>query len=189
MNLLLLLLFSCFLCELNAQIEFYECPKKAKYEYVSNAKLVPTYFQGQDSTLFNYQIDTGKSVVLRYEHYYDCSETGHLGVYATFIWSIPFASTSFEIQLDKIDSLQTPLNYLTGCGPPCKQYNYKMIQATGSLRGELIKKVWYITGKLNMVLYNNYLNTSISKDLIIDGTYVLWKQKRQYKKGHKFHGF
>lgn len=190
MKLFFLLFFCSLLCDLNAQVEFYDCPKEKKYEYVTNAKLFPKYLLGNDSIYLNWKIDTGKAIVLKYEHYYDCSGTGHLGVSASFIWSIPIASTKFEIQLSKFDSLQTPLLYMSGCGPPCRQYNFEMTHAEGIIRGELINNVWQVTGTIKMILYNKSSKVSAaSKDLVIDGTYVLWKQKRKDRKGHKFNGF
>ena len=189
MKLLFLLIFSSLLCDLDAQIEFYDCPKEPKYEYVSKARLFPKYLLGQDSIYFNWKIDTGNAIVLKYQHYYDCSASGHLGVFASFIWSIPFTSTKFEIQLDKIDSLQTQFLYMTGCGPPCRKYNFEMTRADGIIQGVLIDKIWHITGNIKMILYNKSLNISTSKDLLVDGTYVLWKQKRKDRKGYKFNGF
>jgi hypothetical protein len=189
MKLLLPLLFCLPLCKLNAQLEFYDCPKEKKHEYVSNARLFPKYLLGNDTLYHNWKIDTGNAIVLKYEHHYDCSGTGHLGVIASFLWSIPKASTTFEIQLNKIDSLQTPVLYVTGCGPPCRKYNFEMTQVDGVIRGELINKVWQVTGIIKMVLYNRSSKVSASKDLMIDGAYVSWKQKRKDKKVHKFNGF
>ena len=189
MKLFFLLLFCSLLCDLNAQLDFYDCPKEKKYEYVSNARLFPKYMLGSDSVYLNWKVDTGKAIVLKYKHSYDCSGTGHLGVIASFIWSIPSSSTKFEIQLNKFDSLQTPLLYMTGCGPPCRQYNFEMTHADGTINGELINNVWQVKGNIKMVLYNKSLNISTSKNLIIDGSYVLWKQKRQDRKGYKFNGF
>jgi len=114
--------------------------------------------------------DTGNAFLLRYQHYYDYSGTGHLGMFASFIWSIPFDSTTFEIQLEKIDSLQTPLLYMTEWGPPCRKYNFEMTHANGLIQGELINNIWGVKGNIKMVLYSKSLNVSRTKDLIVDGS-------------------
>lgn len=189
MKLLFLLLFCSLLSELNAQVEFYDCPKEKKYEYVSNARLLPKYLLGNDSLFLNWKIDKGNAIVLKYEQYYDCSGTGHLGVIASFIWSIPDSLTKFKIQLNKIDSLQTPLLYITGCGPPCRKYNFEMTSAMGTIYGELINNTWQVKGNIKMTLYSKYLKVLIPKDLVIDGSYVFWEQKPKDRKGHKFNGF
>src|SRR5258706_11964357 len=184
MKLLFLLLFCSLLCDLNAQIEFYDCPKETKYEYVSGARLFPKYLLENDSGYHNWKIDTGDAIVLKYEHNYDCSGNGHFGVIASLIWSIPKNSTTFEIQLSKIDSLQTPLIYQTACGPPCRKYNCEITHAAGIIQGVLIDKVWQVKGNIKMRLYNKSLNISTSKELLIDGKYVLWKQKQKERKGY-----
>ena len=189
MKLFFHLLFCSFICDLNAQVEFYDCPKEKKYQYVSNAKLFPRYLLGNDSLHLNWDIDTGNAIVLKYEHYFDCSGTGHLGVIASFIWSIPITWKKFEINLGRFDSIQTPILYMTGCGPPCKHYNFEMTHAAGTVRGELINNVWQVSGSLKMTLRNRISNVSASKDLVVNGSYVLWKQKRRYRKYHKFYGF
>ena len=189
MKLLFFLLFCCSLYDLTAQVEFYDCPKERKYEYVSSAKLIPKYLLGQDSIYFNWKIDTGNAIVFKYKNYYDCTGNGHLGVIASLIWSIPKNLKTFEIQLNKIDSLRTPLIYITGCGPPCRKYNFEMTYAEGTIKGELINNVWQVTGSIKMMLYNKSSQISVFKDLIINGSYALWKQKRIDKKGYKFNGF
>jgi hypothetical protein len=189
MKLFFLFVFCTVFCDLNAQIEFYDCPKEAVYKYVSNARLLPSYLLEKDSGYYNWKIETGNSIIFKYEHRYDCSKTGHLEVIGSFFWSIPKSSTEFEIQLEKIDSILSPFLYNTACGPPCRQYNFEMTQAEGSIKGSLVGKVWIVQGHIKMQLLNKNSKAITSKDLVVDGTYALWKQKNKDKKGHKFNGF
>ncbi|MFI5131220.1 MAG: hypothetical protein ACHQFX_14555 [Chitinophagales bacterium] len=180
----------CFsLSNLYAQVEFYECPKEKKYQNVSNARVISKKRLGSDSIYLNLRIDTGNLLVLKYEQIYDCSETGHFAVIAFLIWTIPMNITKFEIELNNADSLQSTVIYLTSCGPPCKKYNFEMTSAKGHIQGSVIDNIWYVKGKIDMLLQNKALNISVSKDLIIDGTYKPWKQNRKDRNGHKFNGF
>jgi hypothetical protein len=185
------LLLSLSLCfrNISAQTEFYDCPKEKKYEFVPDATLFPKYSLGQDSVYWNWKVDIGRSIVFKYEQHYDCSGTGHFGVIGSLLWSIPKDSTQFQIQLNTAGSLKSPLVYFARCGPPCREYNFQMINVTGNIQGTLINNVWHVKGQIIMQLLNKDLNILTSKDLLVDGFYVLWKQKGKDKKGYKFNGF
>jgi hypothetical protein len=189
MKLVLILLLS-FCCEtIIAQTEFYDCPTDKKYEFVPGAILLPKTNLGRDSIYWNWKVETGPSFVFKYEQRYDCSGTGHFGVIAALLWSIPKDSIQFNIQFNKEDSLQTPIVYFAGCGPPCLEYNFRMVSLTGHIQGRLIDKLWQVEGQITMQLFNKDLNIFTSKDLVVDGSYVLWKQKGKDKKASKFKGF
>jgi hypothetical protein len=184
---IILLFIFCFM-HLRAQSEFYNCPKEKQYEYVSNAKLIPKYALGRDSIYLNWKVDTGSSVVFEYQQRYDCSGTGHLGVIGSLLWSISKGSTQFAIQFNKSDSLQPFLVYITSCAPEVRRYNFQMVSVMGEIHGALVSNVWQVKGQITLQLVNREYNISTSKDLIVDGSYKLWKEKKD-KKGHNFNPF
>jgi hypothetical protein len=69
------------------------------------------------------------------------------------------------------------------------KYNFRMVNVTGHIEGTFIDKVWQVEGQIRMQLFNKDLNIFTSKDLVVDGSYVLWKQKGKDKKASKFKGF
>lgn len=173
-----------------SQLEFYECPISSRKEFVRDAKLrLDTVFSGKDTAFYGWGIDKGNSVVFKYEYFYSCDKTNHLGVVATLTWSIPNDKTSFSIDFNNIDSLKGSLIYKTGCGPPCKWYNFDLIAASGNIQGKLGDKKWAVNGNLKLILKNRSRNIVVPKEISINDEFVLWVQKRKDRKGHKFNGF
>lgn len=173
-----------------AQIEFYECLSSSKKQYVTNSNLTPRHLlSGQDSVFFNWKIDTGQQIVFKYSNTYSCDPTNHDAVFTDLIWSIPMFKTSFDVEFSNIDTVSFPILYHTGCGPPCRKYYFDMVTGSGKIQGELVRNNWIIKGKIKMTLLNRSTRNLVEKEISFDDVFVLWKQEKKYKKGHKFNGF
>lgn len=172
------------------QLDFYECPINNKNEFINEAKLTPrNMLSGKDSLFFYWRIDTGSSIIFQKSNFYYCNKMTHQEVRTTLMWAIPKNQTSFQIEFQNIDSLNFPLVFQISCPPRCNSYNFDLIAGSGNIQGELIEKKWNISGKLQLTLINRRDGTIASKEISFDDMFVLWVQKKIYRKGHKFFGF
>jgi hypothetical protein len=171
-----------------AQATFYNCPVWKKKQFTAKAQLV------NDVTHNKYlDVQSGDDIVFKDERYYDCSGTGHEGVTALFYWTIPKDIKTFNLQIEKSDSLiPANVSYSTSCGPPVKFYNYYMKSGYGTIEGKQLEDgKWSIMGRIKMIIFNDFNNASEEREILLDGIYELWKQPKKYKKlkAHPLFGF
>lgn len=191
MKLSLLVILAFLTTSANSQLEFYECPLKRESKFVADAELIPNkYNSTRDSGFYAWEINTGKSIVFKYSGYYSCDKTFHNAAFEDMVWAIPKHETYFIINLSDLDSLKNPFFFKTSCAPTCMKYNFDLISANGTIEGRLVNNKWSISANLKLVLKNKRLSTIVSKDIVIQDEFELWKRDKKYrKKAHKFYGF
>jgi hypothetical protein len=171
-----------------SQVEFYECPREKKQEFISDALLIPRYKMGGDTGKWvNSRIDPGNMYVFKQREEFECGTDGHFRVIASLYFTVPMGKQTFELNIEPADSLKGSMIYFTGCG--CMNYFYEMKSAQGTIKGTFANGKWNIKGSVSMRLYELHNGTWIDHTVIIDGSYILWKQKKQDRKNGKFIGF
>src|SRR5437899_3163993 len=83
-----------------AQDEVYNCPKGQKKEFVEGASLDKYH-----------SVDTGRNIVFQYVQYFDCPDWYDEQIDIHFFWCIPGNSSSFNLNLNYKDSLNSPVDY------------------------------------------------------------------------------
>lgn len=63
-----------------------------------------------------------------------------------------------------------------------KSYVFYMTNGSGKIKGYLDKGEWHVSGEVKVQMINTFSNTTVTKDIILDGTYELFKNPK--KKGY-----
>jgi hypothetical protein len=85
-----------------SQLEFYQCPREKRSQYVTNSKISAEHYIVDDtSRLVFWKIDTGKMYVLNLEEEFECGTNGHFRYTTNLHFAVPMDKTSFTFTLKR----------------------------------------------------------------------------------------
>jgi len=157
----------------------FDCPtnKGTNYLYVSDGSVKPRDFLG---------IDSGNMIVFKFGRWFDCCGGNHCLVEGKLFWTIEKKQTSFDILVQRKDSLAALMTYyMVGWDKDV----YKLISAEREITGQLTRGKWKVKGKMRLYLISPAGGPDKVVDEIVDGEYKKWIKSKKMKHSRKFFSF